>query len=752
MLNTHTQKAMEILKARTSINGSAKGVALVKDCVLLENDTGKTYTYTLYNFNSGEKQYIGHRKTPVTPFILEALLPKLLRQKIVGTTIPEGEDLIRYIFHSVFPRYGYVIRDEQIDLAVKMYRGMRNREILMSDVAVGFGKTHAYLVAGIVYHIELQTGLHMPIIVSTSSKELQRTIMDDYLPEISNMLLEHGIIDRKIKAVLRKGKDNYICDERLTTYLCRLRKEKKHPDQYDALRHIQTSRIIDLDRAAGISRYDRNRICVNENVCKTCRHTFCPYRAFIRRALEDHFVFQVCNHNYYTMDAKLKAHGRRPLLPEYKAVIIDEAHKLDQAAVQTYSTVIDFEQIISQVKERRPKKINSNLNKQIFRLYKDIEVLSSVVFKTICSRIKFCKDTSKYSVWLTRTEKKQLLNLSGKLMQASRTLATLSRQLSYMAKNIIRILNTQQIMYIECVGKKRVLVGVPTDVHTLIKGDLFSNNTGVVMTSGTMAANNDFGYIRGLLGLNMTKRKLSYVVKPSPFNYMENSLVFTSISTVYPNYENEIYIKTLAAEIDRLIRVSHGHALVLFTSYGAMRAVWAALRKKEYPFVLLKTNKGSGQAIADFKQSGNAVLFGCGPLWEGMNFEGDRLSHLIITKLPFLIPDPITEHKRTELGSDAEYRKQILIPQMLLKLKQGHGRAIRTELDTAVISILDCRANTHYMACVKNALPDCQYTSDIEDVAQFFREKKTEDYWRNEYDSVTFSGYTGHQNRSEPSC
>ena len=227
MPNTHTSKAVDILKAKELIGGSAKGIALIKDCVLVENDTGKSFSYTLYNYNNGEKQYIGHRKTQVTPFTLEKLLPKLLEQKIIGTTIPKGDDLIRHIFLSVFPRYGYTVRDEQIDLSVKMFRAMRSRDIFMSDVAVGFGKTHAYLVAGIVYHIESPTGLHMPIIVSTSSKELQRAIMDDYLPDISRMLLEHGIIDRGIKAVLRKGKDNYICDERLTTYLSRLKKEKK---------------------------------------------------------------------------------------------------------------------------------------------------------------------------------------------------------------------------------------------------------------------------------------------------------------------------------------------------------------------------------------------------------------------------------------------------------------------------------------------------------------------------------------------
>lgn len=160
-----------------------------------------------------------------------------------------------------------------------------------------------------------------------------------------------------------------------------------------------------------------------------------------------------------------------------------------------------------------------------------------------------------------------------------------------------------------------------------------------------------------------------------------------------------------------------------------MRIVFEQLKGKNYPFPIYKTGKGNSRFIARFKENKNAVLFGCGAMWEGMNFEGDMLSHLIITKLPFLIPGPIIEHRRLEIGTDELYRDEILIPQMLLKLKQGHGRAIRTDMDTAVISILDCRVNGNYKKAVLDALPKCNVTSDIEDVKQFFIDKKSDDYF-----------------------
>ena len=146
----------------------------------------------------------------------------------------------------------------------------------------------------------------------------------------------------------------------------------------------------------------------------------------------------------------------------------------------------------------------------------------------------------------------------------------------------------------------------------------------------------------------------------------------------------------------------------------------------DYP--LFKTSKKDDRTTDRFRNSDNGVLLGCGLFWEGMDFKGDLLSHLIIVKLPFLIPDPISEYQKNSIG-DRSFRKEVLIPQMLIKLKQGHGRAIRCETDTAVISILDSRADRHYRKDVYGALPQTKVTSNIRDVKQFFLEKKDASYF-----------------------
>jgi ATP-dependent DNA helicase DinG len=146
---------------------------------------------------------------------------------------------------------------------------------------------------------------------------------------------------------------------------------------------------------------------------------------------------------------------------------------------------------------------------------------------------------------------------------------------------------------------------------------------------------------------------------------------------------------------------------------------------------MFKLERSTSNAIEKFKASGNGVLFASGALWEGIDIPGDSLSMLIIVKLPFQVPDPISEYEKSQYADFREYRDDVLIPEMLVKLKQGFGRLVRTETDTGVVALLDCRANLNgaYHSSVINALPDCCVTSDINDIAPFLKAVKSAEYW-----------------------
>ena len=188
--------------------------------------------------------------------------------------------------------------------------------------------------------------------------------------------------------------------------------------------------------------------------------------------------------------------------------------------------------------------------------------------------------------------------------------------------------------------------------------------------------------------------------------------------------------RKMAEEIVRLVGACHGHALVLFTSYRQMAEV-RALTDGQWQYPTYQAWRNGGRVIQQFKESGNGVLFAAGSCWEGIDFPGDMVSLLIIAKLPFPIPDPVSDYERRQYPNLRDYINAEIIPEMQKKLRQGFGRAIRTEQDSCVVAILDERAGIggRYHDAVLAALPTCPITEKIEDVQQFIREQKRPDYF-----------------------
>ena len=148
-------------------------------------------------------------------------------------------------------------------------------------------------------------------------------------------------------------------------------------------------------------------------------------------------------------------------------------------------------------------------------------------------------------------------------------------------------------------------------------------------------------------------------------------------------------------------------------------------------FPLMEVWRHSQEVIHQFKQASNAVLFAAGSCWEGVDFPGDMVSSLILVRLPFPVPDPLSEAEREQYPTLQDYIRAVIIPDMQVKLRQGFGRAIRTETDTCVVSILDHRAapGERYYKAVLETLPPLPITRRIQDVEDFIRAKKSLDYF-----------------------
>lgn len=249
------------------------------------------------------------------------------------------------------------------------------------------------------------------------------------------------------------------------------------------------------------------------------------------------------------------------------------------------------------------------------------------------------------------------------------------------------------------------------------------------ITSGTLMAGGSFDRPQKIMGLSENQRVENFIAA-SPFNYEENCLLYIPDSPLNVQIGSEKEVEYLAEQICRLVEAAHGHTLVLFTSYALMGAVYNQV-KDRLPFPLLEVWRHSSDMIHKFKHSNNAVLFAAGSCWEGVDFPGDMVSSLIIVRLPFSVPNPLSEAEREQYPSLQDYIRAVIIPDMQVKLRQGFGRAIRTETDTCVISILDHRAapGERYHQAVLEALPNLRITRKIKEVEEFIRAKKSSDYF-----------------------
>lgn len=270
--------------------------------------------------------------------------------------MPTGYELAHQqaetIFRHIFPRQGMTVREGQIQLCHTMLDALFGREVALCDAGVGLGKTYAYLVAAILWMQQRALPLRQPLVISTASVALQDAILKEYIPFLSAVLMKSGCIDEPIQSVLRKGKGRYVCDLRL---LKRQREVAQRGEKFArrlrVLRNAAT--CLDLDQIQGLSGYDRRHICVPERCARDCiaRHR-CRYQRYLRQSGSSSLLIQICNHNYLLADAIHRRNGWKPLLRDYGALIIDEAHKLPEVnqQMQTRSlTVAELDAIADQL-------------------------------------------------------------------------------------------------------------------------------------------------------------------------------------------------------------------------------------------------------------------------------------------------------------------------------------------------------------------------------------------------------------------
>ena len=634
------------------------------------------------------------------------------------TGYAESHRIAEQIFREILPRHGMAVREEQIALCHEVLDTLYNKEISLCEAGVGIGKTLAYLVACILWQMHRPNQLKMPVVISTSSVALQDAILNEYLPNLSAVLLAEGIITAPITAVVRKGKERFVCDARLAERQAKA--ISKGSRQKGSLRMAEN--VLDLDHIPGLSRYDRCRICVPQSCPRDCfLRLDCRYQQYLRDSRKPDI--QICNHNYLLANASHRLEERPLLLRQYQALVVDEAHKLPDAARQMYTETLsaqDMDDLCSLLQQAHFKGLSKRLRTVFLTL-------------SISCAPSFAMAKRKISIPFSLTPFRQAAIADCiNLLQYIGSQPDMPHYLQYRlaeTESLLRLFLLDvptRILYLEFSADGQLTFCAASNrVPQLLRSALWNTREPTILTSGTLTAAGDFDHTKQLLGL-AAYAPLRHFRAESPFNYRKKCLLYIPARRAAAVPENQY----LADQIVRLTVACHGHALVLFTSYRQMRNVYDALGGR-LTFPVFQAGRGQNRSIQQFKQSGNGVLFAAGSCWEGIDFPGDMVSLLIIAKLPFPIPDPVSDYERQQYPNLRDYINAEVIPEMQKKLRQGFGRAIRTEQDSCVVAILDERAGIggKYHDAALAALPSCPTTEKIEDVQQFIREQKRPDYF-----------------------
>ena len=614
----------------------------------------------------------------------------------------------------------YEFRPGQLEMAEAVESSLADNRHLIVEAGTGTGKTLAYLVPAIL------SGRR--IIISTGTKNLQEQLFFKDIP----FLQQH--FDQELKVCYMKGRSNYVCRQKVYD-------AQKEPI-LTGLEEISDFEIINNwekttetgDRAeihtlpegsSAWAKVDaRSELCTGQK-CKQFERCFIT--EMHRKAHESDII--IVNHYLFFADLAVKNDEYAGIIPEYAAVIFDEAHEIEEVAGQYFGVGVSNYQFADLVRDTtgvgaRKRFGGEELNRvliglqtradQFFALFPQTEGRAG--FRAQAQFLKDHGDTYRH-VLVTLELLDAHLNLIKDAPEEIFPLIRRTRELYARLQGWMESGNRSLVYWIERRGRGVFLQATPIDVSEILAERLFEDIDCVILTSATIAVSGSFDFVQKRLGILGNRTALV----PSHFDYQKQALLY--IAQHLPDPRSPAFSAAAADEIVELLELSEGRAFVLFTSYQQMRMIHDKVSMRIRYDTLLQGTGPRNALLDEFKRTPNCVLFATSSFWQGVDVPGEQLSCVIIDKLPFAVPsDPIVEARVNairEQGGNPFYDYQI--PQAAIALKQGFGRLIRSKSDRGVLALLDHRiTKQRYGQIFFDSLPDYGFTTDRKDVEQFF--------------------------------
>jgi ATP-dependent DNA helicase DinG len=447
-----------------------------------------------------------------------------------------------------------------------------------------------------------------------------------------------------------------------------------------------------------------------------------------RRAEDADLV--IVNHHLFFADLAIRQDDFGSILPEYAAVVFDEAHEIEDVASDYFGRQLSsyrFEELARDTENllRMLRIEAAPLRRHLAKLRER----SRSFFETFPEREgRYPFEPAERKAFLEKNQD-HYDELSSALKRIETDLAalnpkpeevvTLGRRAAETRRELAFLLESEEKSYVywyERRGRGVFLAATPIDVSEILRERLFEQFDTVILTSATLAVGGRFDYLKQRLGVLPAKE----VVLPQEFDYAEQALLY--IPRSLPDVRHADFPERAAEEIIKLLAISEGRAFCLFTSYVQMRDAYERVSGRiAFPTMLQGTAPRS-ILLDRFRTTPNAVLFATSSFWQGVDVPGTQLSCVIVDKLPFAVPsDPIVAARVRVLQEDGRNAfAEFQVPEAVLALKQGFGRLIRSKTDRGILAILDNRiSRMQYGKIFLESLPGYAVTQDLAEVTRF---------------------------------
>ncbi len=636
-------------------------------------------------------------------------------------------------------------RSQQGDMAEAVYRTLNQGGRLLVEAPTGVGKSLAYLLPGILWAIESRSQL----LISTYTRGLQDQILEKDLPHARR------IINREIRAVVLKGRSNYLCRARWNHYLDEVRGTAEGEDLERALgRWAEYTETGDLSEApvpegksGGRILAAFPRISSEGRVCATSRcspDTGCFYKLSRARARDAHLV--IVNHALLVLDLFSDTGG----LPEWKAGICDEAHHLPRVAAEPLSYSVSEQGLEAALKGlggRGEPGLSEHLRKALRahpdreeknRIQNEIRELETETSRLSLHARSFWAELRSAPAFPRSADLRLRYGPGAEVREDLFPAAGLSfcsglqihlDRVGEMTDQVRRLLKGSEeaellegagqadaaraeltkleelltpsrsgfVYWIEPASASGVaLRSSPLEVGPQLLDALFRRKEAFTLTSATLALDGAFEHQAGKLGLEPD----SYegLALSTPFHLEEQVGAWVLAGAPEPNQSG--FPEFLAEGIVLLSQRLRRKMLVLFTAHEMLRRVEAAARgpleERGIRIFAQGLDGGHRRVRAGFQGEGPAVLLGAAGFWEGVDFPGEELEVLLMARLPFLVPtDPLVEAMQEKLRSEGRNPFQTFyLPEALTRFRQGFGRLIRRREDRGLFVVADPRLKT----------------------------------------------------------